>query len=946
MSLPPRIADLVERFERNADSYRSPEYKETEVRVEFIDPFFEELGWDVKNKDGYAEAYKDVVHEPALQVEGLPRAPDYSFRIGGVRKFFVEAKKPAINLKLDPSPAFQLRRYAWSAKLPLSVLTDFQEFVIYDTRIQPVTGDKASKARTFYCTYDEYHSKWDEIAAILSKEAILKGSFDKYAESKSKRGTAEVDDAFLREIERWREIIAKDLARRNSDLNRRELNSAVQVTLDRLIFLRISEDRGIEPYGQLRNALRGKGVYAKLLENFRAADDRYNSGLFHFRKEKGKEAPDTLTPELDVSDAVLKEIIGSLYYPESPYQFSVVPADILGQVYERFLGKTITLDEKHHASVEEKPEIRKAGGVYYTPTYVVEDIVRQTIGHLVDGKHVNDVEKLRILDPACGSGSFLLGAYQFLLDWHLNWYREHDFKKYKSRVRQLSDTEWRLTTEERRRILLKNIYGVDIDLQAVEVTKLSLLLKVLEGETDGSLTNQLSLSVHERALPDLAHNIKSGNSIVGPDFYDGKQLDFSDEEELLRINAFDWKAEFPEIFSAGGFDAVIANPPYVLLQSLNQRDVFQYLESHYAAARYKIDTYHVFLEAGLTLTKAGGLLGYIVPNTFLRNKFAEQLRKVLLSRSAVRLLRLFDYPVFRAASVDTAIIVVEKTTGAVDGNEVSVVRSAAPNDSQTVGTISQGSWTANLGLHFNIPGGQGLDDAIEKIEAKAIQLGDFADAYFGIQTNDRKKYVSDHPLASSYKPVVDGTQIGRYSLAPAVEYVDFRPEAIKSGGKEAIYRQDRIGVRQIGRVPVATLLPGGLFTLNTIYNIYPTHQTPYAREFVLAVMLSKVGRAYWQHKFFDQKRTFPKIKKAALLGLPIPKLDFNKGVDRDRHDAVVKLVQQRIVLEGQVANNKLPSQTSILRRQIGTIEAQIDKTMYDLFGLGPEDTKAIERELA
>jgi len=941
MPLPPRIADLVERFARNFDSYRLPSYKETEVRVEFIDPFFEELGWDVKNKEGNAEAYKDVVHEPALQVEDLPRAPDYSFRIGGTRKFFVEAKRPAVNLKEDPSPAFQLRRYAWSAKLPLSVLTDFQEFAVYDTRVKPERGDKASKSRTFYCTFEEYAEKWDEIAAILAKDSILKGAFDKYAESKTKRGTAEVDDAFLHEIEHWREELAKDLARRNKTLTRRELNATVQLTLDRIIFLRICEDRGIEPYRRLRDTLRGKGIYPRLLENFREADDRYNSGLFHFRNEKGKESPDRLTPTLEVGDGVLKEIIENLYYPESSYEFSVLPADILGQVYERFLGKTITLDEKHHAQVEEKPEIRKAGGVYYTPTYVVQSIVSETLGRLVSGKHVNDIAKIRVLDPACGSGSFLLVAYQFLLDWHLSWYRKNEFKKYQGRVRQISDTEWRLTTDERRRILLNNIFGVDVDPQAVEVTKLSLLLKVLEGETDESLSHQFSLAMHERALPDLAANIKHGNSVIASDFFDGVQLDFTDEDELFRINAFDWKKEFSDVFKDGGFDAVIANPPYVLLQTLNQPDVFQYLQAKFASARYKIDTYHVFVEAGLRLTKTEGFLGYIVPSSFLRNKFAEQLRKVIVENSSVRVLRVFDYPVFRNASVDTAILVAEKTPKPQPTNTVAVYRSVSVFETRFVGDVSQLTWMDHPKLHFSVPGGEGLEDALAKIERASILLGEFADAYFGIQTHDRKSYVASQKRTPNHREVVDGSQIGRYKLNPSVEYVDFRPLAIKSGGKESIYQQKRIGVRQIGKVPMATILPAGLLTLNTIYNVYPNKQSEYALEFVLAILLSKAGQAYWQHKFFDQKRTFPKIKKAALLGFPIPRLDFTDAKDRKSHDQLVKLVELRLRTESQLAMAKLPSQETALSRQVETLEGQIDNAVYALFSLSPAEIAAI-----
>ena len=529
------------------------------------------------NKLGYAEAYKDVIHEDALKIGGATKAPDYCFRIGGAKKFFVEAKKPSINLKEDVSPAFQLRRYAWSAKLPLSILTDFEEFAIYDCRIKPAQTDKASAGRVLYLTYKDYAAQWDELNSIFSREAVLKGSFDKYAgSSKLKKGTTTVDDAFLSEIEEWRDMLARNIALRNGDITPRELNFAVQRTIDRIVFLRICEDRGIEDYGKLQMQLNGTNVYRRLVQLFSQADDRYNSGLFHFQREKDRhEEPDKLTANISVDDKPLKDIIRRLYYPESPYEFSVLSADILGQVYEQFLGKVIRLTAGHQAKVEEKPEVRKAGGVYYTPKYIVDYIVKNTVGHLVGAgpracpdsgqpqgvaptkQNITpkDVSKLKILDPACGSGSFLLGAYQYLLDWHLKWYIENEPEKW-ARARQPAiyqgpspepqTPNWHLTTTEKKRILLNNIYGVDIDSQAVEVTKLSLLLKVLEGENSQTLAAELRL-FHQRALPDLGDNIKCGNSLIGPDFYQQELL--LDDEERYRINVFDWEKEFAAIMN-------------------------------------------------------------------------------------------------------------------------------------------------------------------------------------------------------------------------------------------------------------------------------------------------------------------------------------------------------------------------------------------------------------
>lgn len=344
MALPTVIVELVEHFARNADVYRS-NLNETEVRVQFIDPFFEALGWDIHNKQHYAESYKDVLHEYSLRSGPNTEAPDYCFQVGGTRKFYVEAKRPAVHVGADPAPAFQLRSYAWTSKLSLSLLTNFAELSVYDCRTEPRPSDKASVARIDLIPFTKYLDQWDDIASRFSKDAVYKGSFDRYTLStKLKKGTAEVDDAFLAEIEAWRKDLAANIASRNPSLSQRELNFAVQRTIDRIIFLRICEDRGIEKYGQLQELQHGDDVYHRLCTIYERADEKYNSGRFHFTDERDRaEAPDKLTPKLKVDDGRLKAIFKRLYYPESPYKFSLFPADILGQVYEQFLGQVIRL---------------------------------------------------------------------------------------------------------------------------------------------------------------------------------------------------------------------------------------------------------------------------------------------------------------------------------------------------------------------------------------------------------------------------------------------------------------------------------------------------------------------------------------------------------------------------------------------------------------------------
>ena len=1022
MSVPQIILELVERFERNRDAYKSGSYNETQARHEFIDPFFEALGWDINNKAGNAIDYKDVIHEDTVKVSGVTKAPDYSFRIGGQRKFFVEAKKPSVVIKDDPAPAFQVRRYAWSAKLPLSIVTDFDELAVYDCRFKPDQNDKADKARIQYYTYRQYAEKWDEIAAVFSKEAILKGSFDKYAESnKGKRGTAEVDSAFLAEIESWRDMLAHNIALRNS-LSVRELNDSVSRIIDRIIFLRIAEDRGIEEYGALRGISNGANTYARLQELFYKADDRYNSGLFHFRHEKDEtEPPDKLTIALIIDDKPLKDILKTLYYPDSPYEFAVLPADILGQVYEQFLGKVIRLTSDHRAVVEDKPEVKKAGGVFYTPTYIVEYIVKNTVGKLLEGKTPKKVESMRILDPACGSGSFLLGAYQYLLDWHLKYYTANNPEKFakdkKPALYQGQGGAWHLTTAERKRILLNNIYGVDIDSQAVEVTKLSLLLKVLEGETGERLNQQRKL-FHERALPNLGGNIKCGNSLIGPDFYEGKQMSMLDSEEAQRVNVFDWHAEFPEIFKAGGFDAVIGNPPYLRIQGLteNYNNQIEYYIRRYKSAVKRFDLYLLFVEQGFSLLKKVGLLGYICPNKFINSDFGSGLREFLLQNKAIEQFVSFgNNLVFSSASTYTCILLLSKTNKSnfryyelpnIGNASIKEHFEGLKKDDYTeynVDKLSAAPWVLSHSA---------ADIVLEKIN-KFIKLQEcFSNIFQGVVTGADKLYFlralnnekeKDGTIEvfserenqtisierGIIKPVLKGDDVTRYQ-EPFQKYYTIYPYKEKDGktiilqetefsksyplaykyllnykdelrelrikfktnpvywyschrGREiALFEQTRIITPEISLGCHMTISPAGLYHNTQVYSFFPKAERKEDLTYWLGVLNSKLMWFFMKSTGTFLRGGYVRYKTEYLRPFPIRTIDFSTTIDKTNHDHMVQLVKQILTLHKQLAEAKTSHDQTVIQRQIDATDRQIDKLVYELYELIPEEIKIVE----
>jgi len=1028
---PSRIVELVETFDRSIETYKNQRYNETQLRREFIDPFFEALGWDVTNKSGHAQAYKDVIHEDAIKIGGYTKAPDYCFRIGGTRKFFLEAKKPSIDIKGDPHPAYQLRRYAWSAKLPLSILTDFEEFAVYDCRTRPKQTDGAATARIMYFTYKDYIDHWDEIANIFSKEAIFRGSFDKFAaETRGKRGTTTVDKEFLTEIEKWRKMLANNIALRNRKLSVQELNFSVQRTIDRIIFLRMAEDRGIEHYGQLQGISSGTSTYRRLCSVFEKADEKYNSGLFHFHDEKGRsEPPDELTPNLIVDDTLLKYILHSLYYPQSPYEFSVLPSEILGNVYEQFLGKVITLTPAHRARVEDKPEVKKAGGVYYTPAYIVDYIVKNTVGKLLGAssapqstplsapqstplsapqstplsapqstplsapqsilpspppsvipsaaeesiknshceelapegrsdeaisnkfktrnsklKTPKQVENLRILDPACGSGSFLLGAYTYLLNYHRDWYVEHNPEKYTKQIYQ-------------KKILLNNIFGVDIDSQAVEVTKLSLLLKVLEGETAESI-GQTYKMFHERALPDLGNNIKCGNSLIGPDFFESlapapvaggsgwqpqaKLGDGPSDDLYRRINPFDWQKEFPQIFSAKtpGFHAVIGNPPWISLTGKFGTNIYpkaeiEYLMSKFAGNTYMPNMYEYFVAQGLNLIAIGGYFGYIVPDRLGFNSQFVELRNRILNQTQITSL-IYRVP-FPGITADTLMFILYRSARVNPKLPVEV-----GEYERELLQIPQLEFKQNQTCAFQYYDSVGAMKLVKKVERLSflLPLSDICESTSGF--GGKSKLITSTKVSTTQIKTIKGDSIDRY-ISKKNYWFDFRAENITGRTKDEskLGARPKILLRKTGDRILATFDESGIFPEQSLYFLF-NNRSDFDFKYLLGILNSAFATFYYQNRLITNRRSIAQLKKIHLDAMPIRTIDFDNPNDKAKHDKMVKLVERMLALHKRLAAARVPAEKTRIQRQITTTDNQIDKLVYELYNLTTEEIAILE----
>ena len=955
-----RLRELILAFKEGEAFYTSKDFVESEVRSKFIDPFLECLKWDVKNEKGARPDKREVITEDRIVVDGQTKHPDYTLCCAGVKKLYVEAKQPSVDLKTNPEPALQVRRYAYTAKMPIAILTDFQELAIYDTRIKPSEKDSASTARIEYLTYDEYEEKFEELYRHISWDAVDLGTFDSYYEGlKEKKGTATVDEDILGMIERWRVLLAEDIALHNEEMNETALTSCVQKLIDRLLFLRIAEDKEIEPVKQLQKiATEKENIYTALKLLFLEADARFNAGLFK---------NDDALNSLQILDKTLTTIINELYYPLCQYEFSVLPVEILGSIYERFLGKVIRFKRKtkngHSVEIIEKSEVQKAGGVYYTPSYIVDYIVRETIGKKIEGATPEKVSSLKVCDPSCGSGSFLVGAYQYLLDWHLDYYyaeeRRGSSEKHGLIYKDSKSHEYKLSIEEKRRILLNNIYGLDIDAQAVEVTKLSLFLKLLENEGKAlSKDGQASLfktSDITKILPSLTKNIKCGNSLIGHDYYADKNLSLLGMEEQRHINAFDWEAEFTAIFKKGGFDCVIGNPPYVFARDSEDKGMSNedksYYTQHYNLAKYQINLYHLFIEKGAECLKDDGLFSFIIPNNWLTINTNKHLREFVLNKSDVSILN-FKYKVFEKAEVDTCILCFNKSEA---NKKITLLQSVEKGKIELIKEMITKIFLETAEHVINIEAfvNAKVFNILEKIETYSIQLGKCAAVKSGLkayavgsgipkqtsQLKNERIYHSKTKITDSYFKYLSGSDVKRYMLMwENEEYLLYGKNLAEPRKDWALFSSPRILVRQIPSQPPycihACYTEEILLNDMNSMNIINIQENPH---FVLAVLNSKPLSFWFQHKLGKLTRgTFPQFKVNELSIFPIPKASIK---EQSHLEALTKELMASIE---KLSVTKFENDKKLLEERIELLDSQINSAVYALYGLSEEEIKIVE----
>lgn len=956
------LARLVAQFEKNFKQYQSAAYDEASVRQEFLDPLFRALGWDVENKRGLIPQHREVELESRTEIAGRQKRADYLFRTDRQDRFVCEAKKPAE--KLHAGYAFQAKRYAWNKGLVLAVLSDFEEMKIYLVGSKPHPDEvEAGEWKTWH--FLEYAKAAPEIWNLLSRDAVAGGSIEKLVASlprkparktkakqqwlfKPDRARA-IDADFLDFLDEARRGLASDLIRHNDRADLLEgtrLDEAVQRILDRLLFLRICEDRDIDTGRPLANILKtwrdrkDTPLWRDIVAHFRALDRRPASHIPYFNGNLFKEH---FSETLDVGDEWISGFLEETGDEASAYLFNVIPVEILGTIYERFLGKTVR-PHGRGVVIEEKPEVRKAGGVYYTPRYIVDYIVEQTLGNLLEGKSPQDSLKLRVLDPACGSGSFLIRAYERLCEhWQIALTKNESLRRKADCWTDPDTGDVHLTSDLKRRILTASIYGVDLDPGAVEVSQLSLYLKMLEGESRTTLAKNRELFGPDvPLLPPLQDNVKCGNSLIASDFS-------VNPDDLTRVRAFDWPEGFREIMQAGGFDAVIGNPPY---GAENDEASTVYLRATYSSAGREADTYALFMEQAVRLARPLGFVSMIVPTGWYSGSRFPLLRRFIACQTDPTIFINLPYDIFADAWVDTTIFVATKRATPTEWPRTTAhtsflrtfpkrhaINSVAEfgNDLQTTDFAE---WFANGDDTYLTYADSRATALIRGIENRCVPFSDYAD----IQRGVTPFHLTESPTHATSLPAFNGT-VRRYSLEDGEPRFIRFDDTLAEPKPTRYFQGPRLLIRELisRQFQVQAVLARKDFVTNkSMQSVLQRPNCP-SLSFLLGCFNSRLlSWLFLQKSNIAQRDDFPKIVLKETRSLPFPRIDLSNPSSRARHDKLVALVDKMLLLVPKLRSAKSEGDRATLQNAVSATDRAIDALVYELYGLTAEEIALVE----
>ena len=922
-----KVKALTEKYRDAVKEGRVNRYNEEMTKKDFILPLFDALGW--KTADS-----REVSAEEKISKKRV----DYGFRINNIPKFFLEAK--SFKEDLDNRKFIeQAINYSWHKGCTWAILTNFESIKIFNAEVKTEHPWLSQLKPTLHC--NEFVAKFDELY-LLSRESLENGLLDREAEKWGKKTKkTPINERLLNDFTHFRDILSKNIIKLNTSkkLTEEELDESVQRLLDRLIFIRNCEDRELEPKILIANyrewESKGKGNLVKSLrQTFVHFDNEYNSKIF----------ANHLCDDLDLDNEVLHEVIEGLYTTKEneTYDFSIIDADVLGTIYEQYLSHILKKTEKR-AKLTENHLHRKEQGIYYTPTYIVDYIVKNTLGEKLKEKRI-DVEKVRVLDLSCGSGSFLIKAFDVLNDY----YKKNDENYKQTQLGSESGLPFKIKS----RILQNNIFGVDLDKQAIEIAQLNLLLKIAE---------------KSHRLPILEKNIKTGNSLI-------------DSELIAGSKAFKWEEKFSNVMAEGGFDVIIGNPPYFNIETLPTQEEKDYLKRYEVYAGHS-DILYFFYNKGISLLKPNGMFGFITSRYFLEATYAKNLRKYILDNcEIVKIIDLSNLPVFKNVGIHTVILILKKQANKAQCKnkifyrDVSNIEQLATTDGAFIkqSDLDENPWALgtetslslfkkinslkakSLGSISTIEQGQktGLNRAFtvtkeivekEKLEKKFIKKlvkNSYIEPYY---IHDRGLYLiyasdqinSDNApnilnYLNQFKKELEAREVCRTSSCKW--YRLQRPRSAEPfEAKEKIIVPYRAEKNMFGYDDQQRYNDGG--DVRVIVMNDPAFPTKY----VLGLLNSKLINFYY--KFIGRK----KGNAYEYFVEPLEKIPLLEATPTEK-ERLIGLVKEIISINARLdkIGNKKTDEKINLEENKGKIEEQIDNLVYEIYTITDAEKKIIE----
>ena len=941
-----KLRELVEQFSqasKNKDFIH--EKNEEWAKHNYIEPLlYDVLGW--KRED---------IEKEARVLKG--RA-DYILKIGNEELTVIEAKKVGVSLSEDEGR--QAVSYAYHRKIKFAILTNFKEIKVYHalSNIKAINNNllKFESGGYFKLSFEQFLDNFDKLL-LLSKESFEKEEINKLLSKKDEKLNKPIDVHILNDLLKIREWLSKELKSKKNRLDE-EIDEIVQVLIDRLIFIRSVEDRGLEPINYLKSLeadVRQQHVklqlFPYLLEKFKEFNAKYDSRLFE---------PGILEREGAFSDEVLRKVILTLYFGvegnQERYLFDQIPVDLFGSIYEQYLGTILQGTEKR-VKLEKESGKRKKMGIYYTPSYIVDYIVKNTVGEYIKDKTVDEILDFNIVDPACGSGSFLIRAFHEVCDVVEKKLKAGDSSK---RYRAFEDIKEKLSFVQKVTILKNCIYGVDLDEKAVELAHLNLILAVLDGETS-SLAN--------RKLPEMSSNLKNGNSLI-------------DDPKIAGDKAFKWEAQFPDVFRQGGFDVVIGNPPYIGFHGFKTEK--EYYSTKYKSALGKYDLYVLFIEKSLELIKKGGLISYICPTGFMKRNHGENIRKVLLEDSCIKNIIDFEHKkIFGDALNYTGIFTYSKP------HKRDNFISYKTDLQEEVINYNQDE----LGLGLWVFRNSDYNPLIDKIKQdKGIfLLSDFVDKISeGIVTGLNELYLLDKKDIEEnkielifFKLCARGRNIRRYYLEPLTDYVFYPYNSDGSLIKENELKEKSPNYYNFLKKNISKIKARDYFTKSSKkwYELWnQRNQSNFNNLKIIVPELASQNRFMIDNKnlyygdtvcgfylkdnqkidircllgilnspfleWYYKKTTVPKANEFFIYKTMFLKQIPIKLPSPQQEKQIVLLVDQMLVLQKKLHEEKpTGNEKERLEQQIKNVDYEIDEEVYKLYELTPEEIKIVEESL-